>query len=323
MNRNLEQGFTEQAGQLFAKCRAYIGIDEAMPQEAKAALQEEITAAWEALDVDFDRLFEEITGNLEEPMSEQQRERYCFSLITPFKEYSCVLFPVWEIAKYKESLARAKNEGKENLAELYTNLIAAAEARAERYKKMAFTGKYKPVDEAEKVYRKLAQRISDYGRILDAAFVLSGLDLKRLQDRCAVYINDFSIPDRAKQIGEIIGSEALALEYLNKLPKEKQKQPRRKAGRPTEPFTSKMIDDADGRKLTRMHTILDGKTGKDFALLIWAFVTEGWCNNPTYTQVTKEFGYIGSKEGYNRYRNSPTSFSEEEKKGALACLEEG
>ena len=224
MNRNLEQAFAEQAGQLFTKCRAYIGIDEAMPPEAKEALKEEIAAAWEALDVDLMQLYEEIAANLEEPTSEQQRERYCFSLITPFKEYSSVLFPVWEIAKYKESLARAQSEGNVNLAELYTNLIVAAEARAERYKKMAFAGKYKPVDEAEKVYRKLAQMIGAYGRILDAAFVLSGLDLKRLQDRCAVWVNDYSIPDRARQIGEIIGSEALALEYVNKLPPERQEQ---------------------------------------------------------------------------------------------------
>lgn len=103
-----------------------------------------------------------------------------------------------------------------------------------------------------------------------------------------------------------------------------QNKPQKKSGRPTEPFANKMIDDANGHKLKKMHKVLAGKRGKDFALLMWAFIDRGFCNKPTYTQVKEEFGDIGSSTGYNRYINYPLKmFSETERNGALLSLEEG
>lgn len=102
--------------------------------------------------------------------------------------------------------------------------------------------------------------------------------------------------------------------------KQQRKQPR-KRGRPTEPFSSKMIDDANGDKLKKMHKVLAGKKGKDFALLIWACTKKGLCNKPTYTQAKEEFGDIGSSTGYNRYLNNNNMFTQEEKDGALKSLD--
>ena len=222
MNRNLEQAFAEQAGQLFTKCRAYIGIDEDMPPEAKEALKEEIAAAWEALDVDFNRLFEEIADNLEEPMSEQQRERYCFSLITPFKEFSSVLYPYGEIGQDREYLETVQGVSDyEERVKRIEKQIAAAQARADRWFDKCFGADgIKATDEAKAVCFELAQLIKGYGIVLDAAFVVNGIDLKRMQERCGVWIISFPRLCRAWEIGEFIGSEALALEYLNKLPQE-------------------------------------------------------------------------------------------------------
>ena len=105
-------------------------------------------------------------------------------------------------------------------------------------------------------------------------------------------------------------------------PQQEQTKPTRGKGRPTEPFASKMINDADGEKLKKMHTILNGKRGKDFALMIWACEEKGYCNKPTYTQVSKEFGDIGSSTGYNRYVNNVNKmYTQEEKDGALKSLD--
>lgn len=226
MNRNLEQAFAEQAGQLFTKCRAYIGIDEAMPTEAKAALKEEITAAWEALDVDFNRLFEEIADNLEEPMSEQQRERYCFKLLTPFKEFSSVLYPYGEIGQDREYLETVQGVSDyEERVKRIEKQIAAAQTRADRWFDKCFGADgIKATDEVEAVCFELAQLIKGYGIVLDAAFVVNGIDLKRMQERCGVWIISFPRLCRAWEIGEFIGSEALALGYVNKLPQEQQEQ---------------------------------------------------------------------------------------------------
>ena len=119
-------------------------------------------------------------------------------------------------------------------------------------------------------------------------------------------------------------TDSLAVEQsepqqTNQEPQKKQ-QPRRR-GRPTEPFASKMIDDANGEKLKKMHKVLAGKKGKDFALLIWACTKKGWCNKPTYTQAKEEFGDIGSDTGYNRYLNNINMFTQEEKDGALKSLD--
>ena len=105
-------------------------------------------------------------------------------------------------------------------------------------------------------------------------------------------------------------------------PQQEQIKPTRRKGRPTEPFASKMINDSDGKKLKKIHTISQGKMGKDFALIIWACIEKGWCNKPTYTQVRKEFGNIGSSTGYNRYlSNGSRMFTQQEKDGVLKSLD--
>lgn len=96
----------------------------------------------------------------------------------------------------------------------------------------------------------------------------------------------------------------------------------RKRGRPKEPFSSKMIDDANGDKLKKMHKVLAGKKCKDFALLLWACIQKGWCNKPTYTQAKEEFGDIGSKTSYNRcINNVERMYTEDERKGVLSAID--
>lgn len=81
-----------------------------------------------------------------------------------------------------------------------------------------------------------------------------------------------------------------------------------------------MIDDANGQKLQKMHSKMDGKKGKDFALLTLACIKKGWITRPTYTQAKNEFGYIGSKTGYNKYLNE-NLFTKEEIEGAINSLD--
>lgn len=128
-------------------------------------------------------------------------------------------------------------------------------------------------------------------------------------------------PELQEQTQEATNTDSLAVEQQEPQQTVEGQKEKPKRGRPTEPFASKMIDDADGEKLKKMHTILKGKKGKDFALIIWACIKRGWCNKPTYTQVKEEFGDIGSNTGYNRYLNNNTMFTPEEKDGALNSLD--
>lgn len=94
----------------------------------------------------------------------------------------------------------------------------------------------------------------------------------------------------------------------------------KRRGRPIEPITSKMVDDANGCKLQKIHAVMNGKKGKQAALVIWACIKKGWMHKPTYTQVTNEFGDIGTQQGFTNYLNNENKFTQEEKDGAINSL---
>lgn len=103
-------------------------------------------------------------------------------------------------------------------------------------------------------------------------------------------------------------------------PQREQQTPTRGKGRPKETLKDKMIDDADGQKLQKIHSKLKGKKGKDAALIVLACIKKGWLTKPTYTQVKNEFGDIGSKTGFDRYLQEQR-FTKEEIEGAINSLD--
>lgn len=175
---------------------------------------------------------------------------------------------------------------------------------------------------------------------LDALLLTYGIDLLRLQRESGLYLKDHRL---ITDVDSYIGSMELAQRYIDALPKEPQPEqanngqttdaqslnpepqqekpkPTRGRGRPKETFKDKMIDDADGSKLQKIHTKIDGKKGKDAALIILACIKKGWLTKPTYTQVKNEFGDIGCKTGYNNYLNE-NKFTKEELEGAKNSLD--
>lgn len=103
-------------------------------------------------------------------------------------------------------------------------------------------------------------------------------------------------------------------------PKERQPQSSKRRGRPQEPLTNNMIDDANGCKLQKIHTLMKDKRGKGAALIIWACIEKGWMHKPTYTQVFNEFGDIGTQQGFTSYLNNASKFTQEEKDGVINSL---
>lgn len=173
-----------------------------------------------------------------------------------------------------------------------------------------------------------------YANRLDALLLTYGIDLLRLQRESGLYLKDRRL---ITDVECYIGSMELAKRYIDALPKEPQSEkatdtqslnPKpqqekpmktRGRGRPKETLKDKMIDDAGGSKLQKMHTTIDGKKGKDAALIILACIKKGWLSKPTYTQVKNEFGDIGSKTGYNKYL-CEQKFTKEELEGAINSL---
>jgi len=99
---------------------------------------------------------------------------------------------------------------------------------------------------------------------------------------------------------ELLGRNAMDLQQDR--PKQQQKgQPARGKGRPKETLKDRMINDADGSKLQKIHKVMNGKKGKDAALIILACIKKGWMLKPTSTQVAEEFGDIGTQQGFTKY----------------------
>ena len=117
---------------------------------------------------------------------------------------------------------------------------------------------------------------------------------------------------------ELLGRNAMDLQQDR--PKQQQKgQPARGKGRPKETLKDRMINDADGSKLQKIHKVMNGKKGKDAALIILACIKKGWMLKPTFTQVTEEFGDIGTQQGFSNYLNE--NKFKDEIEGAINSLD--
>lgn len=101
---------------------------------------------------------------------------------------------------------------------------------------------------------------------------------------------------------------------------QRDNKPTRGRGRPKETLKDKMINDADGSKLKKVHTVMNGRKGKDAALIVLACIKIGWMQKPTFKQLTDEFGNIGKQQGVTKYLQE-CHFTKDEIEGAINSLE--
>ena len=93
---------------------------------------------------------------------------------------------------------------------------------------------------------------------------------------------------------------------------QQQEQPQKKRGRSFKSFSDCiLIENKDGL-LDKLHTILDGRKGKFVYLVLNTLLYEGVLKSYTHTQITKEFGDIGSDSAKTRYSGT--------KNGKLSCI---
>lgn len=179
--------------------------------------------------------------------------------------------------------------------------------------------------------------VHEFANRLDALLLTYGIDLMKLQRESGLYLKNHR---RITDIDYFIGSRELTKRYIDALPKEstevpkqdivksqqkhskqqQKSQPARGKGRPKETLKDKMINDADGSKLQKVHTVMDGKKGKDAALIVLACIKKGWMSKPTFTQVTEEFGDIGTQQNFTKYLNE-NRFTIDEIEGAINSLD--
>lgn len=92
-----------------------------------------------------------------------------------------------------------------------------------------------------------------------------------------------------------------------------------KRGRPKSNIANRMIDDEAGLKLDKLRRMIKGKKGKEVALIILACIKKGWMSRPTFSELTDEFGDIGTQQGFSNYLHK-TRFSDDEIEGVIRNL---
>lgn len=81
---------------------------------------------------------------------------------------------------------------------------------------------------------------------------------------------------------------------------------------------SKILLEDKEKVLDQMHRLIDGKIGKDVAIIIGALIDQGVILKPTFKQVENEFGNIGNRSGYNKYINIYKNYITEDERKNIA-----
>lgn len=81
----------------------------------------------------------------------------------------------------------------------------------------------------------------------------------------------------------------------------KEQSTKKKRGRPKEMLYDRFLCNDKEQMLQCLHSLINGRKGRDVALIITACIKEGIMTKPTFKQVSDEFGDIGNVSGYNKY----------------------
>lgn len=196
-----------------------------------------------------------------------------------------------------------------------------------------FMGEMKRIHERKQEY----DRIGSYSDAIDMALNLTGdesvhdtitritIYAKKLwrafPDECRYRDNATEITRFLSDIGNeryhylmyqnnVTEKKSTTDEALNIPPRESNKN--KTKGRPTRDLKSCMLCDNPEAMLSKLHNMIDGKQGKDVALIIKACIRAGVMTRPTFSQVQEEFGDIGCRQGYTNYMNDKLTFPLEE-----------
>lgn len=174
-------------------------------------------------------LFEEIGDNVDEQRTPTARERYAFSLLTPFKNFADKYDPTALIAQEEQQMSLLKDDEWESR---HRQLIERHKYISRRY--FELTIKYSGNENGpcwqngtvENCMGVLHDAASHFANRLDALLLTYGIDLLRLQEECGVYLK------RRRLIADVeyyIGSTELAEKYIKALPARQRGTPQQKA----------------------------------------------------------------------------------------------
>lgn len=336
MSKEIESKFIEGLCGTLHLCFEWLFFSKARTGKQKAKLEELIIKKTRGFDDCVlygynSPLLEEIADNLASYQEPKERSRYIFELLKPFKEYGAIMHPVEEVKDREEDVRRETDK------EVIAFIQKQINGYKERQKKCneVLSGEHLK-ESVGSCFCALYGVVVTFANMLDAKLLEMGLNLLWYQKEMGIYIKTCrSVAD----IADYIGSPKMALKLIEEVePKEEVKQieelqtvpkelcavakSNRPKGKPNETFKDRLMDGVEGKRLKKLHSLIDGRIGKGVALVILMATEKGWMiNKPTFTQVREEFGDIGDRSGYYKYMKTEC-YSDVEKKGVLSLLEE-
>lgn len=249
MDKALERQFLGAFGRLASLCmdwmdqtynlRPYHSESEPLPPEWQRHYEVELPKRIKEQFEVFDRtvlyggnpspLFGEIGDNMDEQQTPTARERYAFSLLTPFKDFAGKYDPAALIAQEEQQMSLYKDD---EWVSRHRQLIARYEWISQRYFELTIQhsgnedGRCWQNGTVENIMSALYGTASQFANRLDALLLTYGIDLLRLQEECGVYLK------RRRLITDVeyyIGSPELAVKYIKALPARQSGTPQQKA----------------------------------------------------------------------------------------------
>lgn len=164
-------------------------------------------------------LINEIEQNIKECSTPKEQDRYLFSLLKPFKEFSDIFYPISKIGYYLDTkIQNSKGAvSKKNKCFLFDY-----EKQKERilYINERFCeinrGYSEQHNTVEGCLNMFVEVVFAFANRLDALLLTYGIDLMRLQKESGIYLKEYRLKPI---ISKYIGSMELAQKYIDELPK--------------------------------------------------------------------------------------------------------
>ena len=188
---------------------AYNNLSDLMKKHYDEILPNRIKVITEAFDesiiTSYDSdLLNEISDNLLEYKTKQEKERYILTLIVPFNELSDLIYP--KLAVKKRMLG------------MFDEQYERVEMISERFKEIMRN----PKDEIEKTLSRFNKLKFMFADRLDALCLIHNIDFLDLQHKAGTYL---ILKRNIGNLSIYIGSLELTNYYIDKLPKKEEKQP--------------------------------------------------------------------------------------------------
>lgn len=165
------------------------------------------------------RIIEEIEANLNERNNETDRERYLFSLLSPFENTISFCYPIANIERLEKAIneCKASNDQSEACAYYQKELDRIKYIQEHLIDLSRRKHEKGTIEYCFMRWLRSAQSFSDR---LDALLLTYGIDLLELQKRSGIYIKP-----KCRSIADVacyIGSYELAQHYINALPQHEE-----------------------------------------------------------------------------------------------------